>query len=122
MTHSRKPYPEPKPAFEVGIGHYDHHWFVGIRPPISSELLDAVGENAVKGWYVEEFDGEITGATLLRKSTSATEKVAATAAIALTIGLSRETGKSAVYYPAPVAMAFNTAPFPQLQPDTLVSA
>lgn len=116
MSKNREPYPERKPVFEVGIGHYENHWFVGIKPPISSELLTAAGGNAIRGWAVEDLEGKDTGATVLRKYTNANQELAMQTGVTLVIGLARETGKSPVFSAAVVEMEFDTAPFQSLQP------
>jgi hypothetical protein len=115
MSSKRTPYPPKTPAFEVGIGRHADLWFLGIKPSVSYELLVAVGGRALSGWSIEALD-ESTGVTVLANFDNASHEQASQTAIALTIGMARETGKSGVYSPVVVEMAFNTAPFTALQP------
>ncbi len=118
MTRNQEYPPKPEPIHTIGVGEYEGHFFVGVFPPINKATLDAAGEIGLKGWAIEDIDGSITGATTLRKRTRMTEGLARRAAISLTIGIARETGKSTVFLPQLIEMGFGTAPFEGFQTAT----
>lgn len=108
MSRNRNLHPPYSPRFEVGIGRHANQWFVNVKSSVSTELLVAAGGQALSGWTVEALD-EITGATVLASLVDTTYEQASQTAVALTIGIARETGKSGIYSPAVVDMVADTA-------------
>ncbi|MDO8265539.1 MAG: hypothetical protein Q7T41_01195 [Candidatus Saccharibacteria bacterium] len=101
---------------EVGFGHQGGEWFVGIRPPISSEALSLIGVDAVQRREIMDADGSSTGATVLKFVDLDNEIDARGAGVGVTLALRGQLKGEIGFYAAAVEMAPGTAPFQDCQP------
>ena len=118
MAKIYEPCNPKKLDIEVGFGHHEDEWFVGIRPPISSEALCLIGVDAEQSREVIDSVGCSTGAMVLKFADLDNENDARGAGVSLTLALRGLIKGEIGFYAAAVEMAPGTAPFQDCQPKS----
>ncbi len=99
--------------YDVKIGVDGSHWFVGVKPPITEEMMARLGSNVMRGWAVEEFDP----ATVFRKHTDASKEATYNAALELVDGLMAAGAECVMLDKLVSNMQGVTSPFDGITPE-----